>query len=190
MTEKEIEGPISFWGYKEQESNLILPEHDDDDEKPVYLVLSNIHKVSKCPWQWSMVLLISSGNMHHTLKARCASQPVHSVCWMEWTVWATSRSPSISSGSWWKTMLWTSAVSSAGNECSYVLWAVFQSSGFGRGWLPLSLAWYAAGLTWWKGRTLSYDTLIICCRVEHAGWRVPHFFYTLKYCELFHRRFW
>jgi len=26
-------GPISFWGYKEQESNLILPEHDDDDEK-------------------------------------------------------------------------------------------------------------------------------------------------------------
>jgi len=27
-----MEGPISFWGYKEQESNLILPEHDDDDE--------------------------------------------------------------------------------------------------------------------------------------------------------------
>jgi len=26
-----MEGPISFWGYKEQESNLILPEHDDDD---------------------------------------------------------------------------------------------------------------------------------------------------------------
>ena len=24
-----MEGPISFWGYKEQESNLILPEHDD-----------------------------------------------------------------------------------------------------------------------------------------------------------------
>ena len=32
MTEEEMEGPISFWGYKEQESNLILPEHDDDDE--------------------------------------------------------------------------------------------------------------------------------------------------------------
>jgi len=30
-TEEEMEGPISFWGYKEQESNLILPEHDDDD---------------------------------------------------------------------------------------------------------------------------------------------------------------
>jgi len=28
-----MEEPISFWGYKEQESNLILPEHDDDDDK-------------------------------------------------------------------------------------------------------------------------------------------------------------
>jgi len=27
-----MEGPISFWGYKQQESNLILPEHDDDDD--------------------------------------------------------------------------------------------------------------------------------------------------------------
>jgi len=27
-----MEGPVSFWGYKEQESNLILPEHDDDDD--------------------------------------------------------------------------------------------------------------------------------------------------------------
>ena len=27
-----MEGPISFWGYKEQESNLILPEHDDNDD--------------------------------------------------------------------------------------------------------------------------------------------------------------
>jgi hypothetical protein len=31
-TEEEMEGPFSFWGYKEQESNLILPEHDDDDD--------------------------------------------------------------------------------------------------------------------------------------------------------------
>jgi len=30
-----MEGPISFWGYKEQESNLILPEHDDDDDDNV-----------------------------------------------------------------------------------------------------------------------------------------------------------
>jgi hypothetical protein len=27
-----MEGPIPFWGYKEQESNIILPEHDDDDD--------------------------------------------------------------------------------------------------------------------------------------------------------------
>jgi hypothetical protein len=27
-----MEGPFSFWGYKEQESYLILPEHDDDDD--------------------------------------------------------------------------------------------------------------------------------------------------------------
>jgi hypothetical protein len=33
-TKEEIEGPILFWGYKEQESNLILSEHDDDDELP------------------------------------------------------------------------------------------------------------------------------------------------------------
>jgi hypothetical protein len=31
MAEEEMEGPILFWGYKEQESNLILPEHDDDE---------------------------------------------------------------------------------------------------------------------------------------------------------------
>jgi hypothetical protein len=27
-----MEGPISFWGYKEQESNLILPEHRGDED--------------------------------------------------------------------------------------------------------------------------------------------------------------
>ena len=27
-----MEGPISFWGYKEQESNLVFPEHNDDDD--------------------------------------------------------------------------------------------------------------------------------------------------------------
>ena len=32
-----MEGPISFWGYKEQESNLILPEHDDDDDDDALL---------------------------------------------------------------------------------------------------------------------------------------------------------
>jgi len=28
-----MEEPISFRGYKEQESNLILPERDDDDDE-------------------------------------------------------------------------------------------------------------------------------------------------------------
>jgi len=28
-----MEGPVSFWGPKEQESNLILQGHDDDDEQ-------------------------------------------------------------------------------------------------------------------------------------------------------------
>ena len=32
-----MERSISFWGYKEQESNLILPEHDDDDNKLYWL---------------------------------------------------------------------------------------------------------------------------------------------------------
>jgi hypothetical protein len=27
-----MEEPISFWGYKEQESHLILPNRDDDDD--------------------------------------------------------------------------------------------------------------------------------------------------------------
>ena len=32
-----MEGPISFWGYKEQESKLVLPEHDnDDDDRDVF----------------------------------------------------------------------------------------------------------------------------------------------------------
>ena len=36
-----MEGPISFWGYKEQESNLILTEHDDDDDDDDDLAHSN-----------------------------------------------------------------------------------------------------------------------------------------------------
>ena len=40
-----MEGPISFWGYREQESNLILPEHDDDDDNQVPSVQGhpNVH---------------------------------------------------------------------------------------------------------------------------------------------------
>jgi len=37
-----MEGPISFWGFKEQESNLILPKHDDDDDDDI--LTSNDHK--------------------------------------------------------------------------------------------------------------------------------------------------
>jgi hypothetical protein len=47
-TEEEMEGRISFWGYKEQESNLILLEHDDDDDDIyiyIYLFTSRCLKV-------------------------------------------------------------------------------------------------------------------------------------------------
>ena len=49
-----MEGPISFWGYKEQELNLILPEHDDDDDeeqscfKGFFFYLSTNHTKHKC----------------------------------------------------------------------------------------------------------------------------------------------
>jgi len=42
MTKEEMEGPISFWGYKEQESKLILPEHDDDDDDLWLLIKSPV----------------------------------------------------------------------------------------------------------------------------------------------------
>jgi hypothetical protein len=38
MTEEEMEGPISFWGYNKQESHLILPEQDDDEKMCISLV--------------------------------------------------------------------------------------------------------------------------------------------------------
>ena len=44
-----MEGPISFWGYKEQESNLILPEHDDDDDDD--------DDTDKNIWHWQSNLL-------------------------------------------------------------------------------------------------------------------------------------
>jgi len=40
-----MEGPILFWGYKKQESNIILPEHDDDDENLTYEPLNFFTKV-------------------------------------------------------------------------------------------------------------------------------------------------
>jgi hypothetical protein len=53
-----MEGPISFWGYKEQESNLILPEHDDDDTTWFYRagiqIITHVNNISikKC-YSWS-----------------------------------------------------------------------------------------------------------------------------------------
>jgi len=43
-----MEGQISFWGYKEQESNLILPEHDDDDD----LSINDTHCLLVCLQLW------------------------------------------------------------------------------------------------------------------------------------------
>ena len=41
-----MEGPVSFWGYKEQESNLILPEHDDDDDDDdIYRMIYIIYRI-------------------------------------------------------------------------------------------------------------------------------------------------
>jgi hypothetical protein len=34
-----MEGPNSFWGYKKQESNLILPEHDDYEDIYIYIYI-------------------------------------------------------------------------------------------------------------------------------------------------------
>jgi len=54
MTEEDMEGPILFWGYKEQESNLILPEHDDDDDELMndykLLLVDNILAAENVIW--------------------------------------------------------------------------------------------------------------------------------------------
>jgi len=65
-----MEGPISFWEYKEQESNVILPEHDDDDEicfqigdlfyyvdKLYCLFYVVIISTGKCQKYWSFFLV-------------------------------------------------------------------------------------------------------------------------------------
>jgi len=49
-TEEEMEGPISFWGYKERESNLILPEHDD-----IYIY---IYKISEHIFGGGLTLVV------------------------------------------------------------------------------------------------------------------------------------
>jgi hypothetical protein len=42
-----MEEPIAFWGYKEQESNLILPKYDDDDDEEYKLFLARLHSREK-----------------------------------------------------------------------------------------------------------------------------------------------
>jgi len=54
MTEEEMEGPISFWGCKEQESNLILPEHDDDDD----MVLKLYNPAVTLASSWLQIFLV------------------------------------------------------------------------------------------------------------------------------------
>jgi len=54
-----MEGPISFWGYKEQESNLILPEHDDDDHHHFdnhHLIIPNSEYVKKGFHLWRKLI--------------------------------------------------------------------------------------------------------------------------------------
>jgi hypothetical protein len=71
-----MEGPISFWGYKEQESNLILPEHDDDEmvKKYIHIFNSNIsvaHKIVDGTFGLlNNMFVISVGR----------------ICYKEWTV--------------------------------------------------------------------------------------------------------
>jgi len=58
-----MEGPISFSGYKEQESNLILPEHDDDNELPIF----------RKSWRlWDMEKIVYSRTGHIWQYGRCA----------------------------------------------------------------------------------------------------------------------
>ena len=49
-----MEGPISFWGYKEQESDLILPEHDEDDDEVLIInygiIIKSISTLTYMVW--------------------------------------------------------------------------------------------------------------------------------------------
>jgi hypothetical protein len=63
-----MKGPISFWGYKEQESNLILAEHDydddDDDEEEE-------HKIGASPLQADIVCVLWNVIRMETLNFIC-----------------------------------------------------------------------------------------------------------------------
>jgi len=52
-----MEGRISFWGYKEQEWNLILPEHDDDDDEQYKTSLVELHFEKKNVFVFQVLFL-------------------------------------------------------------------------------------------------------------------------------------
>ena len=63
-----MEGPISFWGYKEQESNLILPEHDDDDDDDIFYVLQRSSSLYYIICLWPDDGLIGAETCSHSDK--------------------------------------------------------------------------------------------------------------------------
>ena len=55
-----MEGPISFWGYKEQELNLILLEHDDNDDDIYSYLKCIVYDMLLKPRQSFRITLYSS----------------------------------------------------------------------------------------------------------------------------------
>jgi len=60
-----MEGLISFWGYKEKESNLILPEHDDDDDDNLTQLISQAHVLN--PGNLRVLIYIKQDATLHSL---------------------------------------------------------------------------------------------------------------------------
>jgi hypothetical protein len=63
-----MEGPIPFSGYKEQESNLILPEHDDDNDDDLIIFLEQA-AIILLP---KLRMLGSRPPFSHVYMARCS----------------------------------------------------------------------------------------------------------------------
>jgi len=74
-----MEGPISFWGYKEQESNIILPEHDDDDDDDDLLknILANMKTCISSMYIQQTELMATTNSLQH----QCLSLPALSIHW-------------------------------------------------------------------------------------------------------------
>jgi len=73
-----MEGSISFWGYKEQESNLILPEHDDDDDDDEVFCLNPI-----CHF----LALLGAQYTYHVsrIKVKMSKYSINNCCVMFWS---------------------------------------------------------------------------------------------------------